>query len=458
MKDISRVMEGGYCIGCGACPFVDPSISMVMDDDGKYQAKPGASEPSDKANACCPFANAQLNEDVLGKRLFGSIDGIQHKSATGYYLENYAGYVTADGYRDRGSSGGMVSWLAAKLLEIGKVDAVLHVKPAEDESVMYEYRVSTSVEELKEGAKSKYYPIELSEVLQYVAEHDGRYAVIGIPCFIKAMRLVEQEDEVIAARVRYHLGLVCGHLKSTFFALSEAWESGIPLQDIRMVDFRYKLPGRKATDYGIQATGVVDGKTVTVTKPTRELSTTNWGYGYFKYNACEYCDDVLAETADITCGDAWLPQYAKDGQGTNVVVVRSLEMKELLEHFADEIHLEAISADVVAQSQGSGLRHRREGTSYRLYLKDQAGEWRPTKRVKPSNRIPHWRKAVYKERLELVRQSFIGFHLAERSPQGMQAFNEHMAPYLKRYKRADNPWYRRVGKKAKQLVRRVLGK
>ena len=101
---------------------------------------------------------------------------------------------------------------------------------------------------------------------------------------------------------------------------------------------------------------------------------------------------------------------------------------------------------------------RREGTSYRLYLKDQAGEWRPTKRVKPSNRIPHWRKAVYKERLELVRQSFIGFHLAERSPQGMQAFNEHMAPYLKRYKRADNPWYRRVGKKAKQLVRRVLGK
>ena len=51
MKDISRVMEGGYCIGCGACPFVDPSISMVMDDDGKYQAKPGASEPSDKANA-----------------------------------------------------------------------------------------------------------------------------------------------------------------------------------------------------------------------------------------------------------------------------------------------------------------------------------------------------------------------------------------------------------------------
>ena len=251
---------------------------------------------------------------------------------------------------------------------------------------------------------------------------------------------------------------MCGHLKSTFFALSEAWESGIPLQDIRMVDFRYKLPGRKATDYGIQATGVVDGKTVTVTKPTRELSTTNWGYGYFKYNACEYCDDVLAETADITCGDAWLPQYAKDGQGTNVVVVRSLEMKELLEHFADEIHLEAISADVVAQSQGSGLRHRREGTSYRLYLKDQAGEWRPTKRVKPSNRIPHWRKAVYKERLELVRQSFIGFHLAEHSPQGMQAFNEHMAPYLKRYKRADNPWYRRVGKKAKQLVRRVLGK
>ena len=342
------------------------------------------------------------------------------------------------------------------MLEDGLVDAVMHVKDGPDPEHMYTYQISHTVEELEKGAKSKYYPIQMSDVLNFVREHEGRYLFIGIPCFVKAVRLLCREDSILAERIKYCLGLVCGHLKSDFFEKSEAWEAGVPLGDIKRVDFRYKTPDSPASDYAIEVLRADGGGPIV--KRTAELSTTNWGLGYFKYNACEYCDDVLAETADITCGDAWLPQYAKDGQGTNVVVVRSLEMKELLEHFADEIHLEAISADVVAQSQGSGLRHRREGTSYRLYLKDQAGEWRPTKRVKPSNRIPHWRKAVYKERLELVRQSFIGFHLAERSPQGMQAFNEHMAPYLKRYKRADNPWYRRVGKKAKQLVRRVLGK
>ncbi len=77
----------------------------------------------------------------------------------------------------------MVSWLASKMLEDGLVDAVIHVKDGPDPEHMYTYQVSHSVDELKTGAKSKYYPIEMSEVLSYVREHDGKYLFIGIPCF-----------------------------------------------------------------------------------------------------------------------------------------------------------------------------------------------------------------------------------------------------------------------------------
>ena len=43
-----------------------------------------------------------------------------------------------------------------------------------------------------------------------------------------------------------------------------------------------------------------------------------WHYQYFKHNACNFCDDVFGETADITFMDAWLPEYVRDYKGTSL--------------------------------------------------------------------------------------------------------------------------------------------
>ena len=72
----------------------------------------------------------------------------------------------------------MVSWMAAKMLEDGLVDAVMHVKDGPDPEHMYTYQISHTVEELEKGAKSKYYPIQMSDVLNFVREHEGRYLFI----------------------------------------------------------------------------------------------------------------------------------------------------------------------------------------------------------------------------------------------------------------------------------------
>ena len=50
---------------------------------------------------------------------------------------------------------------------------LVHVKDGPDSEHMYTYQVSHSVEELKTGAKSKYYPVEMSEVLAYVRSMKG---------------------------------------------------------------------------------------------------------------------------------------------------------------------------------------------------------------------------------------------------------------------------------------------
>jgi coenzyme F420-reducing hydrogenase beta subunit len=211
--------------------------------------------------------------------------------------------------------------------------------------------------------------------------------------------------------------------------------------DLRAIDFRTKLPDRPANSYAVTVSGIRDGHPTTVTKPTSELFGANWGHGFFKYKACEFCDDVVGETADISFGDAWLPEYESDSAGTNVVVVRSRVLNSLLTDAAGKgrLHLECISAGKVQESQSGGFRHRRDGLSYRLFLEDQAGRWRPKKRVEPSDiHLTKKLKKIYKSRYELGQLSLLAF--AEAKEKGnFDLFLQIMKPMVTQY----NNLYRR---------------
>ena len=443
-----------YCVGCGSCAYLDPAFNIVKNADGCYQASvQGSIANPEVISSACPFASS-VNEDVLGAELFSVQAGVHHDRYLGYWLNAYVGYVSADGWRSRGSSGGMVNWLASKMLEDGLVDAVVHVKDGPDPEHMYTYQVSHSVNELKAGAKSKYYPIEMSEVLAYVREHEGRYLFIGIPCFVKAVRLLCRQDAVLNERIKYCIGLVCGHLKSDFFAKSEAWESGVPLNDIARVDFRHKTPGSPASDYAVEVQRIDGGEPVI--KRTAELSTTNWGLGYFKYNACDYCDDVLAETADVTFGDAWIPKYVNDGEGCNVIVIRSQAIQDLFDKYCGELVLHDSDASEVYQSQAGGFRHRRQGLAERLYIHKQRGEWTPTKRVKPSlDGISERRQQVYAMRTTLKNESFVAFREAVAAGD-FAKFNTYMKPIERKYRRISVPFEKRVLRLGKSVVKKLV--
>jgi coenzyme F420-reducing hydrogenase beta subunit len=76
-----------------------------------------------------------------------------------------------------------------------------------------------------------------------------RYAIVGIPCFIKASRLLIERDPVLRDQLIYHIALCCGPLKSAAFAEAMAWQLGIPPNDLGRVDFRWKVEGDSATSY-----------------------------------------------------------------------------------------------------------------------------------------------------------------------------------------------------------------
>lgn len=425
----------------GVCSVVDERIIMEMNDYGLYEEKIIADENSELhpfVEYVSPNLNKEINESKIAKELYARVDGIKYNNKIGFYKSLYAGHVLEGDFRENGSSGGMGTWIVKELLEKGLIDGVIHVKenPDKNSPILFQYDFSRSVEEIKEGAKSKYYPVEFSKVIKKVKEIPGRYAIVGIPSFIMAIRLLAEKDKIVDDRIRYTIGLVCGHQKSSKFAEALAWQVGIKPGNLKNINFRKKLLDRPANNYGIEMTGIIDGKEVTITKLAKDLLGQNWGQGFFKAKASDFTDDVMNETADITLGDAWLPEYTKDSKGNNIVVVRHPLIDALITEGikSSRLNLDNVDEATIIKSQQSHFRHTQDELAYRLYKQDKAMKWRPQKRIEPSKSIPLLRRKVQNMREEISTQSHI-IYKKTIELDNLNYFKKEMGKLSKKYTR-----------------------
>lgn len=461
MTQIDRVIGGGYCIGCGTCAFVDPPhFTMQMNAEGMWRAdRQISSQPAFPVERICPMSGSGLSEDEIAADLFPDLPA---HSQIGRYEKCLAGHVSEGSFREDGGSGGLVSWLLAELLRTKEVDAIIHVSAnphAIPGDLLFRYTVSYDAEAIQTGAKSRYYPVEMSQLLQLVAASQLRFAIVGLPCFIKAVRLLQAQGLLPRERTPYLIGLVCGHLKSRFFAEYLAWQKGTAPSQLAAFDFRHKLPDRPASSYGFSATyQKAAGEAVTEVYPMSEADGKDWGEGLFKNPACEYCDDVLAECADIAIGDAWLPGYVDDPQGANVVVTRNPRLGALIEAgmARGALSFDSVSPDEIVESQFSGLRHRREGLAHRLMRRQSAGVWTPKKRVQPMLAPEPSRQKIYDLRQEIAELSNEAFAAAKATGE-LTAFQKAIAPVLHRYRQTQQrPFRQRAIRKIKGLTKRAL--
>jgi coenzyme F420-reducing hydrogenase beta subunit len=410
------IIGSGLCIGCGSCVAQAGTAGarMAFDEYGQYKPQgPAAWLRQDSASftRTCPFSPAARNEDELAAGLFPA--PAQRDAALGSFEAAYVGHVAEEDFRWQGSSGGLVTWVATELLRQGLIDGVAHVVATADpqrEGRFFRYQLSRSEVEIRAGAKSRYYPIELAEMLQTIAAVPGRYAVVGLPCFIKAVQLLRREDPVLRERIAFTLGLFCGHLKSARFAESFAWQLQVPLAQVERVEYRQKNADRPANWYTAQLTLRDGGQ---VSRDWWHLADGDWGAGFYMNSACNFCDDVVAETADIAFGDAWVEPYSSDGRGTNVVIVRSPLVRQLVATAIAEnrLQLTEVDAGFVAQTQAAGFRQRREGLAYRLTWARRGV--RPRKRVAPDARsLTRQRKLIYRLRYFISAASHRVFRVA----------------------------------------------
>jgi coenzyme F420 hydrogenase subunit beta len=395
---IANVVEHDLCIGCGLCAALCPQDVLAMEWNRYGEYNPVEMTPcTTECGFClkvCPFATSGENEDTIGERLYGAVPGIQHRSETGYYLTSYVGY--SEKHRPTSASGGMATWLLEALLTEGVVDHVICVAPTGDPERLFAFRVFDTPEEVRTGAGSAYYPVEMSEVIRQVLEVPGRYAVTGLPCFIKAIRLAQQRNKKLRERIVVTVGLTCGQLKSRHFTDYVAALAGVQ-GEVTAVRYRGKSPDRPASNFYFSFT-TADGEERKIF--WNEGISEAWTNRWFTPRACSYCDDVFAECADVTCMDAWLPEYSRDSRGTSLLLVRSPAVREVLER-GQGISLDPIPVERVIQSQAGVVAIKRQHLACRLYLDPQGV---PEKRVAPERpKNPFLRQeVVLKERMRVL--------------------------------------------------------
>ncbi len=135
----------------------------------------------------------------------------------------YIGYSKK--FRPTSSSGGVATYVFDKLLEQGHVDYLFVVQT--DGSNGYRYQVLRRTDDIRKTSKTRYFPVSMDELFTIIERTEGRVAVSGVACFIKAIRLKQHYHPELKDRIPFLVGIICGGLKSRRYTDFLAQSAGI---------------------------------------------------------------------------------------------------------------------------------------------------------------------------------------------------------------------------------------
>lgn len=287
-----------YCCGCGLC-----SGSI----DGKENSK-GYFRPNMEADIeGFDFSVCYCNN--LGKNVDNGL--------WGKYEKLYYGFSNNTETRKKASSGGMLTEIAAYLLETRKIDAVIQVSKKEEDAMKTEVVFSKSREEVLSCAGSRYTASSALLGIFERMEKGKKYAVIGKPCDISVLRNYMEKNTEYKQQIICLLSFFCGGTPS--FQANEKLLKSMSMKRSKVIDFTYRGNGWPGETIGIDADGV---------KHNAKYEE-SWGkiLGRDLQDICRFCWEGVGESADISCGDGW---YIVDGKpsfeendGRNIVIARS---------------------------------------------------------------------------------------------------------------------------------------
>ena len=373
MNVFDKVVNAGLCCSCGLCAGVCPAnaLEMAIQENGDLAPSYVNEKCLDKCGLClkvCPFESGIYNPRELNELLYGkdSVPGCSYAPDIGWFFDCFVGYRKNPDLRRLSASGGLLTWCLEELLTKGLITKVATVRFAPGKEGYFEFFSASTVNDLRSAAGSVYQPVSISSVIKEIRRSENEtWAVVGVPCLCAA---VQRAKPILKDKVKLVFGLACGMYQNVFYTDLLLAESGINKDEVASISYRVKSGIGPSNNFGFQAIDI-NGK-VGKLIPYNGLPYFLGKHAFFRQNACNFCMDVFAETADACFMDAWLPEYMKEGSGTSLVVMRNHSIQKIFNCF-DDIKISKISCNLVVKSQKAHVRRKRELIDLRIKKKCQ---------------------------------------------------------------------------------------
>jgi coenzyme F420 hydrogenase subunit beta len=318
----------------------------------------------EKCNNCSICYGVCPGHEVDFKQLNLGIFGKEPENVLiGNYLNCYVGHSTDYEIRYNSASGGLVTQLLIFALEEGIIDGALVTRMKKDNPLEPEAFIARTKEEIIEASKSKYCPVPANVALKEILESEEaeRFAVVGLPCHIHGIRKAEQINKKLKEKIVLHLGIFCNHAPNflgTEFLLNKL---KIKKGDVKNLSYRGE---------GWPGSMKISLESGELLIPEQDYWSSLFGLNFFTPTQCLLCSDGICELADISFGDAWLPELSDDKIGKSIIVSKS-EMGEQLLHamkLKNEVELDVIDAKKLIQSQAGMLYFKKKNLNARSKL------------------------------------------------------------------------------------------
>ena len=296
-----------YCVGCGLCQAYTKA-ELNIDKKGFSYPVTGDEKWME---AVCPIGNLP-NEEYSVSSIWGRRKAV------------YFGWSNNVQVRTIASSGGVVSEIAAFLLDTKTVDGIIHISADAEHQTENVTTISYSADDVYSKCGSRYsisHPLDIMDRL----DPAKTYAFIGKPCDVVALRNFQKLNPDNKRVIPILLSFFCMGLPS-----ADAQEKLLTALDSDRESCR-SLVYRGNGWPGFATAVNEDGSSKQIDYSS------SWGriLGRDLMPACRFCLDGIGEAADISCGDAWYigkngkPDFSEH-EGRNIVFARTQLGLEIL--------------------------------------------------------------------------------------------------------------------------------
>jgi coenzyme F420 hydrogenase subunit beta len=272
------------------------------------------------------------------------------------------GWATNADLRFAGSSGGALSATLAYLLAADIVDAVVQTGADPAFAIGNAIVISTDIAGITAAAGSRYAPSAPLETLSALLAQGKRFAFVGKPCDVAALRAICAQDAKTAAAFPVLLSFFCAGVPSHTGGRAVLAALGVTAEDTAR--FRYRGNGWP-------------GRAVAVAQDGSKASMTyheSWGGILSKHvqHRCKICADGTGTAADIVCADAWESDTSgyplfDEAPGISLIVARTEVGARLIAAARNAGHLETAPFDIEQLTAiQPGQRERRRALFARL--------------------------------------------------------------------------------------------